>query len=88
MVTFYEYVSFITSHYYSILNYLLACIMYIGSCDYPTYYDTGSGECVFTCPSGTFGNVDRTANVTMRNCTSRKFAYCRYELSQLCTIFT
>ena len=34
---------------------------------------TVSDECVFTCPSGTFGNVSRTANVTTRNCTSRKY---------------
>ena len=50
--------------------YLFVCV---GLCDYPTYYDTMSDECVFTCPSGTFGNVSRTAPVTMRNCTSRKF---------------
>ena len=44
----------------------------VGFCDYPTYYDSDSGECVFTCPSGTIGNVSRTANVIMRNCTSHE----------------
>ena len=44
----------------------------VGFCDYPTYYDSDSDECVLTCPSGTIGNVSRTANPTMRNCTSRE----------------
>ena len=44
----------------------------IGFCDYPTYYNSDDDECVLTCPSGTIGNVSRTANVTMRNCTSRE----------------
>ena len=47
----------------------------IGFCDYPTYYNSDSGECVLTCPSGTIGNVSRTANVTMRNCTSCELKY-------------
>ena len=46
--------------------------MYIGFCDYPTYFDSVSDGCVLTCPAGTIGNVNRTTNVVMRNCTSRE----------------
>ena len=46
--------------------------IYVGFCDYPTYYNTDSDECVLTCPSGTIGNVSRNADVIMRNCTSRE----------------
>ena len=48
-------------------------LTYAGDCNYPTYYDSVSGRCVLTCPSGTIGNVSRTADITMRNCTMCKF---------------
>ena len=45
----------------------------VGFCDYPTYYDSDSDECVLTCPSGTIGNVDRYySSSIMRNCTLRE----------------
>ena len=46
--------------------------VHAGFCDYPTYFDSVSGECVLTCPAGTIGNVSRATNVTMRKCTSRE----------------
>ena len=42
-------------------------------CNYPTYYDSVSAQCVTTCPQGTIGNVSRSDNTTTRNCTSREF---------------
>ena len=47
-------------------------LTHVGFCDYPTYFDSVSGECVSTCPAGTIGNVSRTTSVAMRNCTSRE----------------
>ena len=46
--------------------------MIFTGCSYPTYYDSESSDCVFTCPSGTIGNVTRTANGTTRSCDPRK----------------
>ena len=57
---------------------------HVGFCDYPTYYNSDSGECVLTCPSETIGNVSRTANATMRNCTSRELKYYSYVASYIC----
>ena len=50
--------------------------VHVGFCDYPTYFDSVSGECVLTCPSGTIGNVSRATNVIIRNCTSRELTNC------------
>ena len=50
--------------------------VHVGLCDYPTYFDIVSGECVLTCPSGTIGNVSRATNVIIRNCTSRELTNC------------
>jgi len=43
-------------------------------CDYPTFYDSDNGQCVLTCPNGTYGvvngnNSDVSLNHT-RNCTT------------------
>ena len=55
---------------------MILILIYVGFCDYPTYFDSVSGECVLTCPAGTIGNVNRTTtNVTMRNCTSRELKF-------------
>ena len=45
-------------------------------CDYPTFYDSDDGQCVMTCPSGTYGVVNgASGNVSLnytRNCTTSK----------------
>ena len=37
-------------------------------CDYPTFFDSASDQCVQTCPQGYYGNVSTT-----RNCTTSEF---------------
>ena len=51
-------------------------------CNYPTFFDSDSGQCVMTCPSGTYGVVngdsgDPSLNNT-RNCTASKFVITVY----------
>ena len=55
-----------------VCNYMYLPFILVGFCDYPTYYDTDTDECVLTCPPGTIGDVSGNDNVTMRNCTSRE----------------
>ena len=38
-------------------------------CDYPTFFDSTSDQCVQTCPSGYYGDVSTT-----RNCTASEFS--------------
>ena len=50
--------------------------LFILGCQYPTFYDLVDGQCVMTCPSGTYGVVneassDVSLNYT-RNCTTSK----------------
>ena len=47
---------------------------YPTDCYYPTFYDSDSSHCVITCPSGTYGVVNRdvTVNYT-RNCTTSEW---------------
>jgi len=38
-------------------------------CHYPTFYDFDNGQCVMTCPNGTYGVVYGASMNHTRNCT-------------------
>ena len=58
--------------FFSLISFTLCT-----GCNYPTFYDSDSSQCVMTCPNGTNGVVNGASGVPSlnytRNCTTSKF---------------